>query len=101
MNVSPYNTKDYENESAFRAQENKAKQSQSAIGGQVSEDRRQKSVVYPPVAGQKPALLALRSLIVSGEAGSAAEWVRNDRPDKAQLLGHGNISANIKHRARL
>ena len=32
---------------------------------------------------------------------SEVEWVRNDRSDKAQLLGHGAFSPNIKHSARL
>jgi hypothetical protein len=32
---------------------------------------------------------------------SAAEWVRNDRLDKAQLLARGTFSANIEHGARL
>jgi len=31
-------------------------------------------------SASKPALLALRSLIILGEAGSTAEWVQNDSP---------------------
>ena len=95
MNATIFATRDYENESALRLRENKPNQSQF----QTTEDRR-----------QKPALLALLSLIVSGEAWSAAEWVRNDRTDKAQLLAPvsvfdrrhgGTFSANIEHSARL
>ena len=59
MSVTSFLTKDYDYFVALRLSKNKAKQSQSAIGGQVSEDRR-----------QKPAL-------------STAEWMRNDKVKSA------------------
>jgi len=60
---------------------NKAKQTQFKNRSQKTDDGRQTT----EDRRQKPALLALRSLIVSGEAGSTAEWVRNDRPNNPNV----------------